>query len=119
MKNKNNQGVVYSTDQGRTCPDCGSAIDECSCKIKDEIPETDGIVRISRETKGRKGKGVTIISGIPLQPSELKKLAKKLKQKCSSGGSIKNNTIEIQGDFRDLLYYELTKLKYTVKKSGG
>jgi len=119
MKNKNNQGVVYSTDQGRTCPDCGNAIDLCICKNKDEIPETDGIVRIGRETKGRKGKGVTIVSGIPLKPTELKKLAKKLKQKCSSGGSIKNNNIEIQGDFRDLIFDELVKLKYIVKKMGG
>ena len=119
MKNKNNQGIVYSTDQGRTCPECGNAINLCNCNNKDKIPETDGIVRVGRETKGRKGKGVTTITGVPLKPSELKKLAKKLKQKCSSGGSIKDNVIEIQGDFKDLVADELVKLKYTVKKVGG
>ena len=119
MQNKNNQGLVYSTDQGRICPECGNAINLCNCNNKDKIPETDGIVRVGRETKGRKGKGVTTITGVPLKPSELKKLTKKLKQKCSSGGSIKDNVIEIQGDFKDLVADELVKLKYTVKKVGG
>ena len=69
--------------------------------------------------KGRKGKGVTIIKGIPLKPSELKKFAKKLKQKCSSGGSIKDGVIEIQGDFREVIVQELSRQGFTVKKSGG
>ena len=75
---------------------------QCSCKQKHSIPN-DGIVRLMRETKGRKGKGVTLINGLPLDPAAMKKLAKKLKQKCGSGGSIKSGVVEIQGDHRDAL----------------
>jgi translation initiation factor 1 len=83
------------------------------------IPQGDGIVRVGRETKGRKGAGVTIVSGIAAQPDELKQLAKELKQKCGTGGTVKEGVIEIQGDQRDLLVDELKKRGYTVKKSGG
>ena len=72
-----------------------------------------------RETKGRKGKGVTLITGLPLNSEELKALSKKLKQKCGSGGSIKNGIIEIQGDHRDVLEKELCSLGYKVKRAGG
>lgn len=72
-----------------------------------------------RETKGRKGKGVTLINGVPLDTAALKKLAKSLKQKCGSGGSIKNGVIEIQGDHRDTLEKELGSLGYNVKRAGG
>ncbi|MBN2808717.1 MAG: stress response translation initiation inhibitor YciH, partial [Deltaproteobacteria bacterium] len=71
------------------------------------------------ETKGRKGKGVTLISGVPLDSEGLKDLAKRLKQKCGSGGSIKNGIIEIQGDHRDFLEQELTGQGYRVKRAGG
>ena len=81
--------------------------------------KNDGIVRVGRETKGRKGAGVTVISGIPVQPDALAKLAKQFKQKCGTGGTVKNGVIEIQGDQRDTLMAELTKLGYTVKRSGG
>jgi translation initiation factor 1 len=79
----------------------------------------DGIVRLVRETKGRKGKGVTLITGLPLGSEELKNLAKTLKQKCGSGGSIKDGVIEIQGDHRDMLELELVSLGYKVKRAGG
>ncbi|MFM1604708.1 MAG: translation initiation factor, partial [Porticoccaceae bacterium] len=79
----------------------------------------DGTVRIRRETKGRKGKGVTTISGIELPEADLKALAKQLKKKCSTGGTIKLGTIEIQGDHRDLLRTELEKLGHKVKLAGG
>lgn len=72
-----------------------------------------------RQTKGRKGKGVTLISGVPLAQAELKKLAKRLKQKCGCGGSLKNGIIEIQGDHRDTLETELATLGYNVKRAGG
>lgn len=72
-----------------------------------------------RETKGRKGKGVTLIGGLPLTEEGLKKMAKTLKQKCGSGGSVKNGLIEIQGDHRDLLEKELAGLGYKVKQAGG
>ena len=76
-------------------------------------------MRIRRETKGRKGKGVTTVSGIELPEAELKALAKQLKQKCSTGGTVKSGVIEIQGDHRDLLKAELEKRGHQVKLAGG
>jgi translation initiation factor 1 len=113
-----NTGSVYSTEQGRTCPSCGKAKDQCDCN-NESIPEGDGIVRIQRETKGRKGKGVTLIAGVLLAPNELKKLAKELKQKCGVGGAVKEGVIEIQGDVRDQLFDEMKQRGFNVKKSGG
>ncbi len=101
--------IVFSTDQGRIKPE----------KKKPSAPKGDGIVRVGRETKGRKGKGMTVITGVPLHPEGLKDLAKQLKQKCGTGGTLKGQTIEIQGDHRDLLVAELQALGYTVKKAGG
>ena len=101
--------IVFSTDKGRIKPE----------KKKQDAPKGDGIVRVGRETKGRKGSGVSIITGVPLHPEGLKDLAKSLKQKCGTGGTVKGRTIEIQGDHRDLLAAELQKLGYTVKKAGG
>jgi len=126
MKNKRDSGsrqleysLVYSTSEGRICPDCSNPVDRCTCHRKTVSPKGDGIVRISRSIKGRKGKSVTIITGIPLVGDELKGLALKLKQRCGAGGTIKDGTIEIQGEHRDLLFSELTKLGYSVKRSGG
>lgn len=112
-------GLVYSTDSGRLCPDCGQPAAQCQCKQQNDIPQGDGIVRVSRETKGRKGKGVTLITGLPLTEKDLKALAKKLKAKCGTGGTVKDGVIEIQGDQRDVLVPELEKLNYTVKRAGG
>lgn len=117
MPRKSN-GLVYSTDTGRLCPECENPIQECTCN-KETVPEGDGIVRISLDTKGRKGKGVTLIKGILIPPSDLKKLAKELKQKCGVGGAVKNECIEIQGDHRDLLIKLLEQKKFKVKRSGG
>lgn len=104
-----NSKLVYSTETGR---------------VKDEPPERsapqgDGIVRLHRETKGRKGKGVTLITGVPLAGDELKAFAKELKKKAGGGGAIKDGVIEIQGDQRDLLMPLLEKKGWTVKKAGG
>lgn len=120
VKNQNRDtGLVYSDEFGRMCPDCHKSVAKCICRKKPAPPASDGIVRLMRETKGRKGKGVTLITGLPLNSEELKKLAKSLKQKCGSGGSIKNRTIEIQGDHRDALEKELHGLGYRVKRAGG
>ena len=119
MQSKQNKGIVYSTEFGRACPKCGNPIKKCICgKQNLELPNDD-IVRIGRETKGRKGSGVSIITGVPLDDKDLKKLAKQLKQKCGTGGTVKSGTIEIQGDHRNILKQELLKLGYTVKLSGG
>ena len=118
-KNKKGLGIVYSTDQGTMCPNCGAPIASCGCMAKEDIPAGDGIVRIKHETKGRKGKGVTVISGISLAHDELKLLTQKLKQKCGSGGTLKDRTIEIQGDHRTTLLEEFGNLGFKVKLSGG
>lgn len=77
------------------------------------------MVRVGRETKGRKGKGMTLVSGVPLAPADLKALAKELKQKCGTGGTVKDGVIEIQGDHRDQLVELLQGRGWTVKKAGG
>ena len=115
-------GLVYSTDQGDTCPTCREPLAECRCEAlaeQERIAALDGIVRIRRETSGRKGKGVTTLTGIPLPENELTPLAKRLKKRCGTGGSVKNGVIEIQGDQRETLKQALTELGYTVKLAGG
>ena len=115
-----NHRLVYSDDIGPTCPKCGQPLKKCQCNSKhSNSPKGDGVVRIQRETKGRKGKGVTLITGIPLVGDELKSLAKTLKQKCGTGGTIKNGVIEIQGDHRDLLLDLLQDKGWKVKIAGG
>jgi translation initiation factor 1 len=74
---------------------------------------------VGRQTKGRKGKGVTVVTGLPLGQSEIEKLARDLKKKCGSGGTVRDGTIEIQGEHRDALVQELGRLGFTVKRSGG
>lgn len=109
--------LVYSTDQGRLCPD--SSQTQCQCTHNSSVMG-DGNVRIRLETKGRKGKGVTTVTGIPLAQTELKTLLKELKQKTSSGGSVKGHTLELQGDHRDILIMLLAKRGWpSVKKAGG
>lgn len=115
----NNERIVYSTGYGKMCPKCNKPISQCTCKTKRNKSQNDGVVRVRRETKGRKGKGVTTITGIPLDMAEVKKLAKELKTKCGSGGTVKDGIIEIQGDHCVLVILELQKKGWTVKKSGG
>lgn len=111
--------IVYSSSGSSKCLDCGRRADKCRC---DRKPATsapgDGIVRVSRQTKGRKGKGVTVVTGVPLEGAALKALAKQLKGRCGSGGTVRDGVIEIQGDHRDLVV-ELLSADYTVKRAGG
>jgi translation initiation factor 1 len=117
--------LVFSTGAGRLCPECARPIADCRCKRSKAAqplaiaPKGDGVVRVGRETKGRKGKGVTVITGLPLMGAELEALATRLKKRCGSGGTVDGASIEIQGDHRDLLVDELGKLGYVVKRSGG
>lgn len=101
--------LVYSTDAGRIEPS----------KEEPAPPAGDGVVRITRQTKGRKGKGVTIITGIEKNEVELKQLAKQLKRICGVGGAVKNFTIELQGDQRDVVKAWLEQQKFKVKLAGG
>jgi translation initiation factor 1 len=111
---------VYSTALGRLCPECGQAVASCKCSaIRKQAPGGDGIVRISRETKGRRGKGVTLVSGLPQDAAALKQQASTLKQLCGTGGTLKDGIIEIQGDQRAKLLAHLQKAGYTVKLAGG
>jgi translation initiation factor 1 len=119
MSKQKKTQLVYSTDRGRLCPQCLRAALGCVCGKDRPASTGDGIVRLRRETKGRGGKAVTIINGLPLASAELKKLAKSLKQQCGVGGAIKDADIEIQGDQRELLKQALEKLGYTVKQAGG
>ena len=119
LRDSKNAGTVYSTEHGRMCPDCGKPLSRCACVQHKTLPGKDGIVRVGRETKGRKGKGVTVIAGLPLGPEGLRDLAKQLKQKCGSGGTVKDGDIEIQGDHRDLVVAELRTKGYAVTLSGG
>ena len=119
MSQPKSGGLVYSTEFGRMCPNCNQPIAKCSCSKTKPIPKGDGIVRLMRETKGRKGKGVTLVTGLSLSENDLKKLAQDLKKKCGTGGTVKDFVIEIQGVERDLLKRELEKLNYTVKIAGG
>ena len=112
-------GFVYSTQHGELCPACGEPKAECACADVESVPDGDGVVRVRRETKGRKGKGVTLVTGVPLGASELTKLAKELKKKCGSGGTAKDGVIEIQGDHRDTVVPLLERRGYVVKRAGG
>ena len=110
---------VYSTTEGKLCPGCGQPTARCVCRAAAAPPRGDGIVRVGRETKGRKGKGVTLICGVALAEVELAALAKELKQRCGTGGTVKDGVIEIQGDHRERLVEELRRRGYQVKVAGG
>ena len=112
-------GLVYSTESGRMCPECRQSAARCRCRRKAHAAPADGVVRVGRETKGRKGRGVTTITGVPLDQTALKRLARQLKQTCGTGGTVKNGIIEIQGDHRERLLDELKNFGWIVKRSGG
>lgn len=101
--------IVYSTEFGRIK----------STEDKPPRPKGDGIVRIQKQTSGRKGAGVSVVTGLDLSDDELKKLATELKKRCGCGGAVKDGSIEIQGDKRDLLKQFLEQKGFTVKLSGG
>jgi translation initiation factor 1 len=113
-------GIVYSTGIGERCPNCLRPIAECVCKKGTPgKASSDGVVRVSRETQGRKGKGVTVIAGLGLPSAQLEALATELKKKCGSGGAVADGRIEIQGDHRDRLVEELVKRGWKAKRAGG
>ena len=113
-------GLVYSTDAGRMCPTCRKPIAQCICKRAATVsPPSDGIVRISRESKGRGGKLVTVIRGVPLPAPDLDTLGKQVKSACGSGGTVKDGVIEVQGDHCDKVIALLQAQGYKVKRAGG
>jgi translation initiation factor 1 len=92
---------------------------DCTCKKAPPPSKGDGIIRISLQTKGRKGKKVTMLTGFIISGEDLGKLATELKRKCGAGGSVEGNTVEIQGDFRQKITAELTGAGFKVKQVGG
>ncbi len=114
-------GHVASTDSSRRSDRTGTSKPRRNKKARPSVPNApkDGIVRISRSTKGRRGKGVTLITGVPLPADELKKFAKTLKARCGSGGTVRGDVIEIQGDHRDTVEKVLVAKGYKVKRAGG
>jgi translation initiation factor 1 len=118
-KNKNSN-PVYSTAKGRLCPDCGKPASQCKCSQVGSKPDSaDGIVRLRREVKGRRGKTVTTVYGIPHNPQVLLELAGEIKKRCGAGGSVKDGVVVIQGDHRQTLKRVLEEKGYTVKIAGG
>lgn len=116
---KKTTGLVYSTDRGRLCPGCGEPLAGCRCRREAAGPAGNGKVRLHRESKGRGGRVVTVVRGLPLADAELKALARTLKQKCGVGGAVKDGCIEIQGEQRELLRRELERRGYQVKLAGA
>jgi translation initiation factor 1 len=111
--------IIYSTGLGSLCPNCRRAVRECVCPKGAPGAAKANAVRVGRETKGRAGKGVTTVTGLPLTESEITALAAQLKKRCGSGGTVRNGVIEIQGDHRDAIVAALVKLGWPAKKSGG
>ena len=112
-------GLVYSTDSGRMCPACRQPSVSCLCSATKPKPATDGVVRVSRETKGRAGKGVTLVKGLALDPLALMTLGKQLKTACGSGGTVKDGVIEVQGDHGERVIEALKAQGFVVKRVGG
>jgi len=118
-KRSSDSSLVYSTDSGRICPQCRHPMASCQCKAASTKPVGDGNVRVSRETKGRAGKGVTVVKGLPLDAAALAALGKQLRTACGSGGTAKDGTLEIQGDHVERVMELLKAQGFSVKRSGG
>jgi translation initiation factor 1 len=118
-----NSRLVYSTESGKICSECQNPFSECTCKKKKSRSQPnikiDGIIRVQREVKGRKGKAVTTVSGFQINAAKLKKLATDLKRRCGTGGSVKDGVIIIQGDHREILITELNNRGFKAKIGGG
>jgi translation initiation factor 1 len=118
-------GLVYSTAVGRICPGCRRPAAQCVCKpaagrrAAGSVGAAGGAVRVGRQTQGRAGKAVTVIGGLGLALPELTALAGELKRLCGSGGTVRDGTIEIQGEHRDRLVAELTRRGFKARRAGG
>jgi translation initiation factor 1 len=120
MKSRSHQGgLVYSTEAGRMCPQCRQALASCRCSAVNVRPAADGVVRVSIETKGRAGKGVTVVRGLALDATAIVALGKQLRTSCGSGGTVKDGVVEVQGDHCVRVIKMLTDQGYIVKRAGG
>lgn len=114
-------GLVYSTDAGRMCPACRQPVAQCRCAAlaAQAAPRGDGVARVSRETKGRGGKTVTLVRGLVLDADALTALGKRLRTSCGTGGTARDGVLELQGDHRDRVLDWLVKEGFTAKRAGG
>jgi translation initiation factor 1 len=112
-------GLVYSTDSGRMCPHCRQPASACICKLAKPLAKSDGVARVSRSTKGRGGKTVTLVTGLALDGPALIQLGKQLKAACGSGGTVKDGVIEVQGDHCEQVMQALAKQGFSAKRAGG
>jgi len=113
-------GLVYSTEAGRMCPACRRPVAACTCGAKMQpAAQGDGIVRVSRETKGRGGKAVTLVRGLGLDAAALAALGKRLRTACGAGGTAKDGVLEVQGDHAERVIALLQQEGWTVKRAGG
>lgn len=120
IKSNSKSGLVYSTETGRMCPDCRHALADCVCRsAAAKRPLGDGVVRVSRETKGRGGKSVTVVKGLALDALALAALGKQLRTACGSGGTVKDGVIEVQGDHCERIIEALKKHGHSAKRAGG
>lgn len=129
-RDKGGDRLVYSSEQGRICSECGRSETRCVCRGKSArarikareleaaAEASDGIARVGRSTKGRRGKVVSTVTGVPVDAAALLALAGELKRRCGTGGALKDGVIEIQGDHRDTLVEELEKRGFRVKRVG-
>src|ERR1700735_737478 len=109
--------IIYSTGIGSLCPNCRRPVRECVCPKGIPGAAKPAAVRVGREVKGRAGRGVTAVAGLPLVLFDIEPLAAKLKKRCGSGGTVREGVIEIQGDHRDVIVAELIKLGWPAKKA--
>jgi translation initiation factor 1 len=120
MRKAGSGGLVYSTEGGRMCPACRRPVDDCACAAQAAaVPRGDGVVRVSRETKGRGGKAVTLVRGVALDALALAALGKRLRTACGSGGTVKDGVIEVQGDHCERVIGLLKGEGWVVKRAGG
>ena len=112
-------GLVYSTDSGRMCPACRQSASACICKQVRTPPASDGVARVSKSSKGRGGKTVTLVAGLGLDATALLELGKLLKAACGSGGTVKDGVIEVQGDHCEQVMQVLARNGHAAKRAGG
>lgn len=117
-KHHSGGGLVYSTESGRMCPACRQPVLQCVCR-QSQQPAGDGIVRVSRQTKGRGGKAVTVVTGLALDAQALASLGKQLRAACGCGGTVKDGVIEVQGEHCDKVVATLQARGWKVKRAGG
>jgi translation initiation factor 1 len=118
MANRDHARTVYSTGHGRICPGCGWPADDCTCSSRgnaDEAVPARVTATLRMEKKGRGGKTVTVVGGLPRNAGFLRELTSELKRLCGTGGTAADGAVELQGDLRDRVRECLQKKGFSVK----